>query len=73
MRHLPENGCFPTPDFDVLIDAHKMRGLVEITGAKKEAEASIFTDLQASVEISIWSWKRDSHQASDPLKSKGFL
>ena len=55
MHHLSENWHVLGPDFDVRFNVQKKRGWgwfsVEITGTKKEAEASIFNDLQTSVDI----------------------
>jgi hypothetical protein len=73
---------------NVLKNVLKKRGWqcfrVELTGTKKEAEASCFNaryksranknaTLLSGVFVNAWSGKRDSHLASDPLKSKGFV
>jgi len=55
MHHLCENRHVLHPDFDVRFNVQKKRGWlwfsVEFAGTKKEAEASVFNDLQISVDI----------------------
>ncbi len=50
-----QNPLCPLPEFDVLNYVLKMRAggwiLTDCTGTKKDAEASIFNDLQTSMEL----------------------